>query len=652
MIDTEELSAEEQDAQLEALGYRKAYGSYFPPVTDSRGRILYASPDWLIERHILQATQDWQGYNTVDPGERPQEFQGWVEHFMAFISALWPHFEWNPNAEKIVRELFVEGRQFLGVAGHGSSGKTEALAYIAVGFFLINPADTMIICTSKTFDTAQKKIWGSVKNAWNKLKLVITDERQLPGHLTNKDIAYVDIVTGHKDTQRGLTLMPGEPSQFKKFADKYQGMKAPYLLVMADELATISPAVVETAVANLTKGGEKMFKFAGSFNPGTFYDAARRVAMPKAGWGSITIKDTEWETELGYCVRFDGTTSPNVLAGRQIWKGLYTREMLENDLRYYGGEKTAGFWSMVRGFWPPMGVEDAIYSSQAISTYRGEWMESKGFYWLEPPKRCAGLDPAYRPGGDRAVLHFGLCGPARFEDGRQQMVFQWCDPLGPEESMGYIVLAEDVTKAQDKPRQVAELTKIECEKRNIPIELLGVDITGAAAFGSLLRVVWGDGFLEINFAESASDAPVSDTDPEPASERYADRPSELWFSGHPLLRTEQLKGINPDLAADMVSRSFKEVNGKIQIEKKDIMKQRIGRSPDIADAGFCCLDVARQRLGLSSIEKAAKTKEQQANGGETEYAKFAKRMQGTDLPDLHYEGAQYEESESSYYSPW
>lgn len=640
---------EQVRAEAEEQGYRYCYGSLFAPNYNSRGQMVGPMQDWQVEAHCLRADDPWDGFATVEEGERPREYQGYVAHFMAFMSALWPMFEWNPNSVKIIKEMFAEGRQFLGIAGHGSSSKTETLAYASVALFLVDPKNTMCIVTSKTVEIAQKKIWGSVRRAWNQLKTVIP-ESQLPGELTMKAITYVDITTGDQDPQRGLMLMPGEQSQYRKSADKYQGMKAPFLLVAADELATLSPAIVETAISNLTKGTSDVklengrirkgkFRFAGSFNPETHHDASRKVAMPKAGWGSITVNDMEWETELGYCIRFDGLKSPNVLDGKATWTGLYTREMLEKDLVHYHGEKTAGFWTMVRGFWPPMGIEDAIYSSQEIETYRGEWMEEKGFYWLSPPVRVAGLDPSFRPGGDRAVLYFGMCGRARFDDSREMMVFQFCDPLGSSVSPGYIILAEDVTKAQDKSRQVAEALKMECEKRSIRIENVGIDVTGAASFGSLVRMVWGDGFLEIDFSQSASDTPISATDPMPANERYADRPSELWYSGKYLLWTEQLKGISPDLAQEMVSRSFTESGGKIKIESKDKMKVRIGKSPDISDAAFCGLDVARQRHGLTSTAQNSKTKEQLANdGGDDAFMKWAKEMHVAGRPAMVYQG--------------
>lgn len=540
---------------------------------------------------------------------------------------------------------FAEG------AIHHNSGKSEALAYFAVAFFLIDPKNTMCIVTSKTVEIAQKKIWGSVRRAWNQLKMTpdgkgVIPEKYLPGELTQKAITYIDVTTGDQDPQRGLMLMPGEQSQYKKSADKYQGMKAPNLMVAADELATLSPAIVETAISNLTKNAN--FKFIGAFNPETHYDASRRVAMPTKGWGSISEKDFEWETELGYCIRFDGTRSPNVLDPAEPWTGLYNREDLKRDYEFYHGDKTAGFWTMVRGFWPPMGIEDAIYSSQEIEMYRGEAPlpgQPKGFFWLQEPIRLAGLDPAYRPGGDAAALYFAQLGRAKLsggkhgENGPEVLLFCYGDPLGPLESPGFLILAEDVTKSQDKPRQVAEALKRECERRSIRIENVGIDITGAASFGSLVRMVWGDGFLEVDFSQSPSDTPISDTDPRTAKERYADRPSELWYSGKYLLWTEQLKGISPELAQDMVNRSFEESHGKVKIESKETMKQRIGRSPDKGDGAFVCLDVARQRHGLTSVAKPIKTKEQLANdGGDDAFMKWAKEMHVAGRPGMVYQG--------------
>ena len=66
------------------------------------------------------------------------------------------------------------------------------------------------------------------------------------------------------------------------------------------------------------------------------------------------------------------------------------------------------------------------------------------------------------------------------------------------------------------------------------------------------------------------------------------------------------------------------------------MKARIGRSPDKGDAAFVCLDVARQRHGLTSVAKPTKTKEQEKAGLEDAFAAFARRINGAAQPGLDY----------------
>lgn len=614
-----EMTREERIAVGERYGFRYAYGSLFPPVTDSEGRPKGPMPDWMVEAHCCRATAPWPKKLRIQEGQKPRDCEDFAYHFTRFISAIWPKFVWNPNAVKICRELFTEGRQFLGVGGHKSSGKSYALAYFAVAFFLVDPKNTKVIATSKTIQSAQGKIWGLILKAWSEATDTI-GKHYMPGIATSKAITHLDGEA--RNPLRGIELLAGEQSQIKQSAEKLQGIKAPNILVVADELATLSPGLVETAKANLT--ANKNLKFCGSFNPKTFYDASRMVAMPKKGWGSISIDDTEWETEIGYCIRFDGKFSPNVEAGKEIWEGLYTAAMYDLDVKRYV-ENTPSYYEQVRGFWSPTGADDAIYSSQEIENYRGEWKAGKGFFWLEPPTRVAGLDPSYAPGGDRAALYLALYGQARFEDGRTQWVFQF------EE---YTILAEDVTKAEDKSRQVCEAAKKQCEEWGVKIENLGVDITGAMAFGSLMRTVWADGFLPVVFSEKASDTPISDTEFEAAEEGYANKVSELWYTGKPMLRAEQLKGIHPDLAAEMVARSYRTVNGKIQVEPKEKMKLRTGRSPDVADSAFIALEVARQRLGMEAAEKS---KSPRGDMTKDEFSEWAEQITGCRAQALEFE---------------
>ena len=59
------------------------------------------------------------------------------------------------------------------------------------------------------------------------------------------------------------------------------------------------------------------------------------------------------------------------------------------------------------------------------------------------------------------------------------------------------------------------------------------------------------------------------------------------------------------MVTEMVARTYEEKGGVVQIESKKEMKLRTKKSPDISDAGFLALHLARVRHGVSSNEKAA-----------------------------------------------
>jgi hypothetical protein len=631
------LTRDEKIAKAEQLGWRYAYGSLIPPLYDTRGIPRGQRPDWMVEAFCCRAKKDWNGKLAVEEGVKTKGHLGFIEHFKRFVSCIWNEknpvlaFEWNPHAERIVDELFVPGRKFLGIAGHKSSSKTETLAIICVALFLISPHNTKCIMTAKTLKAAKGRNWGRMILAWNAAISFFgrgdheVGEKLVPGVLLDGIIEFRN--GSFRSATSGIELVASEQGGTKKAADKIVGAKQVdgVLFVNAEELATLPHGIVETCRDNLAVNDG--FLFAGPFNPRDLYDGAMLVAKPKDGWESITVDDDGWETELGYCIHFDGLKSPNVTAreGDRMWKGLYSRKDLEWDEKTHYGQNSSGFWQFVRGFWPPSGALDCIYSGQEIVTYLGDKKPGKEWVWLEPPQKVAGLDPAYVGGGDRAAAYFGFCGLASVL-GQTKLVASFDE---------YEILADDVTKGQDKPRQVAESYKMACETRGIPIQNAGVDVTGAASFASLLRMVWGEGFLEVNFAESASDAQIADTDSRPANEVYFNKRSELWYSGKPLLRSGQLKGIGPDLASELCTCMFRVIGDKTCVEKKEDMKKRTGFSPDIAESALVMLQVCRERLGLVSNERARKSPVESMS--EDDYLKWVRQIQDCRNESLAFE---------------
>ena len=121
----------------------------------------------------------------------------------------------------------------------------------------------------------------------------------------------------------------------------------------------------------------------------------------------------------------------------------------------------------------------------------------------------------------------------------------------------------------------------------------------------ILAAEFGDDILRVSFGGKASDKRVSTNSKLVGNELYVNRVTELWFVGKEFCRTNQLFGITNELAQEVVGRKYDMVKGstlRMKLESKPDYKNRLGKSPDLADAAFICIDVARQRHGLVAVE--------------------------------------------------
>jgi phage terminase large subunit len=66
--------------------------------------------------------------------------------------------------------------------------------------------------------------------------------------------------------------------------------------------------------------------------------------------------------------------------------------------------------------------------------------------------------------------------------------------------------------------------------------------------------------------------------------RYTNRRAEMWFQAAEWVKAGGWLPNIPELIGELSTPTYTYVNGKFQIEPKDQVKQRLGRSPDLADA--------------------------------------------------------------------
>jgi len=121
-------------------------------------------------------------------------------------------------------------------------------------------------------------------------------------------------------------------------------------------------------------------------------------------------------------------------------------------------------------------------------------------------------------------------------------------------------------------------------------DLIGVDVIGlGAGVADRLREM-GDKVLDVNSAEKVEE-----------EEKYYNLRAEMWWNTGRRFAEKDIKLTwqDKDLARELSSVSYLIRNGKILIEPKEKIKERLGRSPDKADAYI---------IGLHTLEHAVISK--------------------------------------------
>ena len=518
-------------------------------------------------------------------------------YFWRLCDELWNHEDLpepmmvrHPWAELMVRSALKN--KYLSIGGSASSGKSHTMAAWGIINWLSQPRDTLVLMTSTTLREARKRIWGSVMSL-----LSVIDGAPIKIRDSIGNAAYVD----EKETlieRAGLSLIAAEKQKTKDAVGKFIGLKQKRVILIGDELAELSEAIVNAGLTNLSKN--PFFQMIGMSNPNSRFDAFGVWSEPEDGWDSVDIQTAdEWDTKWGgKYIRLDGERSPNVLLGETKYPWLPTAAKLEED-RILLGPESRGYMRMVRAIFFDSDETTGIYGESEL-TKSGSMGKVE---WADKPTKVAGIDPAFTNGGDRTILSIAEVGYAK----NGQYVCQFTDAIH---------LNDDATnKAVPRTYQIVHQIVDHCKRKGVSPENVAVDSTGAGApFCDVLAGEWSPNFMRVTFGGRASDKRVSMNSQLTGEELYTNRVSELWFVGKELMRTKQIYGISSDLAQEMCARNYDMIKTgslKVKIESKPEFKARFGRSPDLADAAFLALDCARQRLGLVAIDPP---KEDQGEG--------------------------------------
>jgi hypothetical protein len=515
---------------------------------------------------------------------------GRAQHLANAMSYLWPkRFIWHKWAKQMIIEMAQE--QYVSIAGPGSSGKTAVVGRYALTKWWSSPHNSTVVLASTSIEKAKKLIFSEVMQGYN------TATVRLTGKALGNMLRYDPPDGSRPDDKNSIFVIATDRAQASSSIEKLQGLKNKYVTLIVDEAARASDVVID-AIENLSRNqtsGKESFQVIFMANPEDILDPHGILSTPKVGWENISVEDERWETEFttkagitrnGVCLHFDALKSENYLTPfneEEPYPFLIRRGDIDAAIKK-GDANDMLFWSQYRGFWPPASANTGIYSGLEIIKHLGN--KAADFNEKSKTVLVAGADPAFTCGGDRFILNISRVGT--LED---RTVI---------EHLESIAIKADMTNKEIPPnyQRALEVIRI-CKERGILPEHLGVDMTGENPIYDIIVKNWpSTQILKCPFGGKPSDLPISEIERQPASERFADKVSELWFVGQHWLRNEQIRGLERSLIRQMTVRKYDLVGGKVRIESKKALKERTkGESPDEADAFMISLFVARSRLG-------------------------------------------------------
>lgn len=535
----------------------------------------------VIEIECIRRGGSWKNKNGTTAG------MGLFFHMKKFQQILWPEKEWHRWADKQL-EIYL-GYRIIGVMGPASSGKSHDAATNVLADYYCFGSSTTVIVSSTEREMLEMRVWGEIKKYHRMAK---ERHKWLPGNLIE---SRQRIVTDSKqeaaegrDFRNGIVGVPCKKGGNWQGLGSYVGIKNKRLRLLADE-GQLMPRVYVDAISNLNKNRD--FKAMVMGNPKETTDALGVICEPSAeigGWDAgidQTPGTKTWPTRFdkGICLQLPGSDCPNmdVPADAPVpYPYLITREAIEADIKFYGRDSLQ--YTMMDEGRMPRGQGTRRVLSRALCLQFHAF--DKVIWKDEKQTRIGFVDAAYRGvGGDRCVwgeLDFG-------KDMNGDLVMEL------QEMAVIPVVGDSNVTAED---QIADFIRKRCEERMISPENFGFDSTGRGSLMAAIARVWSPHVVPIEFGGKPTERKVSAEIDVPCRDYYSKRVTELWWSVRMVIEANQFRGMTEEVLSEGTMREWKIVSGgKIEIETKEDMKIKSGRSPDNFDALACGVEVARMR---------------------------------------------------------
>ena len=568
-----------------------------------------ASVDPLsIELDMIAHGGQWQKRDGEMAGE------GLFFHYKRFQEMAWPFKVWqrgpfkNHWAEECLNAYLTY--TYIGGAGCAASGKSDSFGGNVLTDWYAHAHCTTVLVSSTDLKSLELRIWGMIKKYHRAAK---AEHSWLPGHLIEgKQMLILDHrneAEDGRDFKNGIIAVACKRGNQFVGLGPLIGIHNKRVRLLADE-CNLMPRAFLDAASNLSKCED--FKLVGLGNPNETTNAHGMLCEPHVdlgGWeGGIDQNPgtKTWRTRFpnGICIQLPGSDSPNFRSPENEpppFPFLMTREQMTNDAAIWG--KDDWHYTMMNEAKMPRGQGTRrVLTRQACQKF-GAFKEPN---WRDNRRtRIAFVDAAYRGvGGDRCVfgeLQFGYeVEPLSAESVLNNLISQSTEAKNGRQIIALIDLAvipiSSGQGAESPEDQIVKFVAEQCEGRGITPENFYYD---AGMRTSLVQAFARAGWQQSNSIDCGgrpTEGKVSAEIQTSCRDYYSKFVTELWFSVRMAVESGQFRGMTEDAATEFCQREWKMVSGnKIEIESKDDMKIKTGRSPDLADAIAVGLFGARQK---------------------------------------------------------
>lgn len=322
-----------------------------------------------------------------------------------------------------------------------------------------------------------------------------------------------------------LVAFGRKPNDYEPTA--FQGIHAKFVLVVLDEACGIPRPLWDAALSLASNEYSRILAIG---NPDDETSHFHAVCQPDSGWQVLTIAAADTPS-------FTGEEVPVEVAEVLISKEWAERRKLD------WGEDSPVYQSKILAEFPSEGP-NVVVPGRLVA-------QARVIEYNDIAPRVGGLDVG--AGGDKSILAWRA--GRRLEE---MMAWNTRDPIELVE-----VVAEQI--------RLLKLTELR-------VDVIG---WGWGIYGSLRALALDDRLgscqivTPVNVAERAHDAG-----------QFINRRAELWWMAREALRAGEwdLRAIDDDAAAELSAPRYKITKDRTQVEAKDDIRKRLGRSTDKADA--------------------------------------------------------------------